>query len=233
MPWDFWIIFFVLGVIVPWRGSYRLRKLLAQPPGGPKQRISLYASTIAFQWLAAAVAAWRAQEHGFTFTQLGLVTDNTWYLVAAAFLGGGLLATFQWFNLRRMGSSQHLARAKLQALAQRILPQSPVERVLFFSLSITAGVCEEFLYRGFAMAAFHRANLPVWAVVMVSSLLFGLAHLYQGRAGLIGTTILGLLFGVARIHLGSLVPVIVWHTTVDVVAGIAGPLYLIDKERVT
>jgi hypothetical protein len=45
--------------------------------------------------------------------------------------------------------------------------------------------------------------------------------------------ILGLLFGIARIAYDSLVPVIVWHIAVDVVAGIAGPRYLTDTKTVS
>ena len=62
--------------------------------------------------------------------------------------------------------------------------------------------------------------------MLLSSVLFGLAHLYQGRGGLLGTVMLGTLFGVARIAYHSVVPVMVWHVAVDVVAGIAGPRYL-------
>jgi membrane protease YdiL (CAAX protease family) len=120
-------------------------------------------------------------------------------------------------------------RGPLQALAERILPQSTKERVAFFALAVTAGICEEFLYRGFAMAAFTRAGMPAWTVVVLSSILFGLAHLYQGRGGLVGTMLLGLLFGTVRITLGSLVPVMGWHAAVDVVAGVAGPRYLIHN----
>jgi membrane protease YdiL (CAAX protease family) len=229
MPWDIWLIFFVLGVVVPWRGRHRLRKLLAQPPGEPAERISLYSSTIAFQWIAVALTAWRAWAHGFTFAQLGLVANNPWRLGGVAIIGAALLATWQWFNLRRIGRSQHPARARMQALAERILPRSPIERGLFFSLAVTAGICEEFLYRGFAIATLNRANLPLWSVVVLSSLLFGLAHLYQGRGGLVGTTVLGLLFGAVRVVFASVAPVVLWHVSVDVIAGIAGPLYLIDK----
>jgi len=72
MPWDILLIFFVLGVIVPWRGRARLQQLLAKPRVEPAERLSLYCSTIAFQWLAAAVAAWRAWARGFSAQQLGL-----------------------------------------------------------------------------------------------------------------------------------------------------------------
>jgi membrane protease YdiL (CAAX protease family) len=118
----------------------------------------------------------------------------------------------------------------LQALAERILPQSRAELIPFFALGVTAGVCEEFLYRGFAMTAFLRWGLPLWIAVVASSLLFGLAHLYQGRGGFVSTTILGLLFGATRAAVVSLVPVMLWHIGVDLAAGIAGPKYLIKKE---
>jgi membrane protease YdiL (CAAX protease family) len=118
-------------------------------------------------------------------------------------------------------------------LAERILPQSTAELVPFLALAVTAGLCEEFLYRGFAMAMIARVGLPTGVVILFSSVLFGLAHLYQGRAGFVSTMVLGLLFGIARAVLGSLVPVIVWHTGVDVVAGIAGPRYLLVNKDVT
>ena len=117
-------------------------------------------------------------------------------------------------------------------MAERILPQSTKELIPFLALALTAGICEEFLYRGFAMAAFGRAGFPIWASVVVSSILFGAAHVYQGRGGAIGTGLLGLLFGAFRSILGSLVPVAAWHAAVDVVAGIAGQRYLIHNKSV-
>jgi CAAX protease family protein len=233
MPWDVWLIFLVLGVIVPWRGRVRLRALMAKPRVEPSERVALYASTIAFQWVAVGVAGWRAWARGFTASQLGLVLHDRWRIVAAAILGAVVLATLQWLNLRRMGRLETKTRAALQALAERILPQSRMESLPFFALAVTAGLCEEFLYRGFALAAFTRAGLPTWTVVLLSAILFGLAHLYQGRSGLLGTMILGLLFGIARIAYDSLVPVIVWHIAVDVVAGVAGPRYLTDTKTVS
>jgi hypothetical protein len=41
-----------------------------------------------------------------------------------------------------------------------------------------------------------------------------------------GTALLGALFGTARIVYHSLVPVVLWHSAVDLVAGVAGPRYL-------
>jgi membrane protease YdiL (CAAX protease family) len=233
MPWDILLIFFVLGVIVPWRGRARLKQLLAKPRVEPAERLSLYWSTIAFQWLAAAVAAWRAWAHGFTATQLGLAVPNRCNLITITVLGAALIVTLQWLNLRRMGRSASPLREPLQALAERILPQSTLELIPFFALAVTAGLCEEFLYRGFAMAALSRTGLPTAAVILLSSVLFGMAHLYQGRAGFVSTTVLGIFFGASRAAIGSLAPMVVWHMGVDVVAGVAGPRYLIHRAAVT
>src|SRR5260370_27934657 len=71
MPWDIWLIFFVLGVILPWRGRMRMKKLLATPQVSSTERLALYASTIAFQWVAVAVVAWRAWAHPFKASHLG------------------------------------------------------------------------------------------------------------------------------------------------------------------
>jgi uncharacterized protein len=226
VSWDIWLIFFVLGVALPWRGRMRLREFLAKPHIGSSERVSLYLSTVAFQWLAAAVAGWRAWAHGFAADQLGLSVPRLAVTAIMAVAGAAALATLQWLNLRRMGRPGARVPEVLRIMARRILPQSAPEMVPFLALAITAGVCEEFLYRGFAIAVFTRVGLPGWIVIGASSLLFGLAHLYQGRGGFLGTTILGIVFGIARIAYHSLVPVMLWHIAVDVVAGIAGPRYV-------
>ena len=233
MPWDILLIFVVLGVIVPWRGRAKLQHLLAKPHVEAAERISLYCSTIVFQWLATAVAAWRAWAHGFTATQLGLAIPKPVTLLVITVSGAVVIVTLQWLNLRRIGRSASPLRRPLHAMAERILPQSTTELIPFFALSVTAGLCEEFLYRGFATATLSRAGLPVGAVILFSSVIFGLAHLYQGRAGLVSTTVLGILFGTSRAALGSLVPAIVWHMGVDLVAGVAGPRYLIQRKVVS
>jgi uncharacterized protein len=234
MPWDIWLIFLVLAVVVPWRGRIRLKQLLARPSVDSRERISLYLSTIVFQWIAVAIAGWRAWAHGYTRVELGLGTGpNLFRSLIAGVLGTGILAGLHWVNFRRMGRLRDRLPARVQAMASRILPQSKSERVPFLFLALTAGCCEEFLYRGFAMAAFARAGFSIWASVVISSVLFGAAHLYQGRGGLVGTGILGLLFGAFRAFTGSFVPVAVWHAAIDVVAGIAGPRYLIQNKSVT
>lgn len=231
MPWDFWLIFAVLGLLLPWRGRMRLQRMLAAPQTNTVERLALYGSTIAFQWFIAGVAAWRAWARGFHGESLGFAVYDPQRVAIAAIAGAAILGGLQWLNLRRMGRSSGKAREFMQALGERILPQSAQELVPYLALAATAGLCEEFLYRGFTMAALTRIGLPVWAVVFVSSVLFGLAHLYQGRGGFVSTLVLGAVFGAARIAYDGLIPVMAWHFAIDAVAGIAGPKYLLRQAR--
>jgi membrane protease YdiL (CAAX protease family) len=148
-------------------------------------------------------------------------------IVLAALAGGLLFGALHWRNLRRVARAGGPGAERMRSIGVHILPQSSVELIPYYGLAVTAGICEEFLYRGFGFAALTRVGLPTWLVVLGTSILFGLAHLYQGRGGVLGTTILGLLLAYARVVLGSLVPSIVWHSVIDLVAGIAGPRYLL------
>jgi membrane protease YdiL (CAAX protease family) len=229
MPWDFWLIFIVLGVFLPWRGRRRIRKLLALPEVTGRERIRLYLSTILFQWVLTALIGWRAFSRGFGESELGLSAPWTPKILLITFAGAILIALGHWLNLRRMAGISHPSMDSLRAMAKRIFPRSGSELLVFLLLALTAGVCEEFIFRGFVIAALSRAQLATWEVILWSSLMFGAAHLYQGKGGSIGTGLLGVVLAGARIAYHSLLPVMVWHAVLDVVAGIAGAKYLTSK----
>ena len=229
MPWDFWLIFLALGVLLPWRGRARMKKLLAMPHVSVMERLALYASTIAFQWLAVAIVGWRVWARGYTAQQLGLVFHDRTKLLIAGIVGAVVIGILQWLNLRRVSRIPLESRGPLQAIAERILPQTAVELPPYLALAITAGLCEEFLYRGFAMAALASTGLSARLVVLVSSILFGLAHSYQGRGGIVMTFVVGLLLGASRLAYNSMVPAVFWHSAIDIVAGVGGRRYLRPK----
>jgi membrane protease YdiL (CAAX protease family) len=229
MPWDFWLIFLFLGIVVPWRGALRLKKLLALPSVSTKERLVLYGSTIAGQWAITAFVSWRALARGLSAGALGLANYGGVGTILESVGLAAFIGCVHWFNLRRVGKSPGKAPELMRSIAKRILPANSVELPPYIALAVTAGVCEEFLYRGFAMAVFVRVGVPGWAVVILTAILFGLAHAYQGRGGILATFVMGVLFGMVRLAYDSLVPVMVMHAAVDLVAGIAGPRYLVPK----
>jgi membrane protease YdiL (CAAX protease family) len=229
MPWDFWLIFLFLGAVIPWRGYTRLKKLLARPSVDTKEKLALYAATIAFQWVLVGVVFWRSLVRGLTIAELGLGSHAWVGIVASGLFGAVFIGGLQWLNLRRIGKMEGEAPELLRKLANRLLPVNLLEYLPYSALAITAGVCEEFVYRGFAIAAFSKGGLPLWLVVILSSVLFGLAHAYQGRGGIVSTGMFGVLLAIGRLGFGSLVPVMMWHAGLDLAAGIAAPRYLLSR----
>jgi len=168
--------------------------------------------------------------HQISRQQMGLVLQQPIKTAIMALIGAAIIGAWQWLNLRRVGKLKAPGTNLLRELASRILPQSKMELLPYSALAVTAGLCEEFIYRGFVFAVFTGMDLPLWLVVLASSVLFGLAHLYQGAGGFVSTLVIGTVFGVARIAYDSLIPVMVWHTAIDLVAGMAGPKYLTEPE---
>ena len=85
----------------------------------------------------------------------------------------------------------------------------------------TAGVCEEFLYRGWLLQLLGAAFGSAWIGLILSSILFGFAHSYQGRKGIIGTGVLGLVFGGVFVLSRSLLPGQLLHAFMDLKNGYA------------
>ncbi len=98
-----------------------------------------------------------------------------------------------------------------------LLPRSPAERRLFSVVGVTAGVCEEWLYRGFLLAvvAAVGGGLPQAVLVVVGAVAFGLAHAYQGLPGVVLTGVLGGLFAALYLETGSLLLPVLLHAAVD------------------
>ena len=99
-----------------------------------------------------------------------------------------------------------------------LAPQTPGEVRLFDMVAITAGVCEEILYRGLLLATLVSL-VGTWPAVAITSLIFGLGHAYQGIAGIVKTGLIGLVLALLTVGSGSLFIAIVLHAVVDLTSG--------------
>jgi membrane protease YdiL (CAAX protease family) len=230
IPWDFILILLVLGVFVPWRGAVRVKRLLAQPMPTSFQRFSLYASTITFQWLMVAIIAWRCYSRRLGPDELGLVISGVWRTLWIALIFTALLVINQRVGLRRMAQAPADRRGFVFQFTEKIMPRTSAETLAFAALACTAGISEEFIYRGFVLAAFSRAindsTLATLISVLASSIWFAAAHSYQGKRGVFTTFVVGLLFSAVRLWSGNLAPAVAAHIAIDLVAGLYGPRLL-------
>jgi len=93
--------------------------------------------------------------------------------------------------------------------------------MVWIAVASTAGICEELLYRGWLLNLIGNAVGSVWAGLLVSSIVFGLAHAYQGRNGIIGASVLGVVFGAVFVLSGTLILGQILHIAIDLNNGLA------------
>ncbi len=223
--WDFALIFAALGILIPWRGAVRVNKLIARPKISAEDRLSIYASTIAFQWVLTGIIAWRCLARALTPENLGLTIQSPG-LTAIVTVGMAVtLCGLQYFGIRRIASMPIDAVSRMREISLRLMPRTLIEALAFSALAVTAAVCEEFIYRGFVYSALQSTTGSVTIAIVASSALFSLAHLYQGRKGLVSTFILGLAFAISRWATGNLIAATVTHLVVDLLAGYVAPGY--------
>ena len=92
------------------------------------------------------------------------------------------------------------------------------ERILFFLVSITAGVCEEIIFRGLIVYYFSHLpfDLSLLTIGIIASVLFGLVHLYQGWKGVLRTAYIGGILFFLYVGTGTLWVPIALHFLIDV-----------------
>lgn len=114
-----------------------------------------------------------------------------------------------------------------------LLPVAARERRWWLLLSLTAGICEEFMFRGFLLHFLTGQmagglSLGLTSAWLLSSLAFGLGHLYQGPLGVLRTALAGLMFGLLALLSGSLLLPMALHALVD-----AAVLWIYDPQQDT
>ncbi len=199
----------------------------------PAARRSFYRRLLVLEWGLAllALVVWAAATD-VSAAQVGLVLPQQWpgplswltcaalvalVLVSTRTLRSGALAGPPPEVLRRTrpGEARHAEPPGHATLA--VLPRSRSERHLFALVGVTAGVCEEWLYRGFflAVVAALAPGLPTAGLVLVAAVAFGLAHAYQGLTGTVTTGVLGGVLAGLYLATGSLLLPVLLHAAID------------------
>lgn len=100
-----------------------------------------------------------------------------------------------------------------------IAPRTWIEMLLWIALSLSAGFCEEFVFRGYFLRQFASLGAGMWVGVLCSSLLFGVSHGYEGAAGMIAIAAFGAMFCALAIARGTLRPGMMAHAWHDIFSG--------------
>jgi membrane protease YdiL (CAAX protease family) len=211
------ILLAVLAIVLPALSYYAGLRISR---GALPSRFAAYARTTACWWLIAATALVMWVRLDRPLSALGLTIPHDARSVVGIVLCILMLAYMngQWRVIRRFSAEKRLQLRDSFGRLAPILPQTPFEYRSFIVVAITAGVCEELLYRGYLFAA--AAPLVTLAGALAGgALIFGLGHAYQGPRGILKTTVAGLVFGIIYLATGSLLWPAILHALLDIQAG--------------
>ena len=216
-PFDHLLVL-LFAVVQPLFGVFSFRRYVARGPDG--NRVSLYRRTLALEWSALAVlgAGWIALER--SGAGLGFVAP-----AGAGFWAGTVLVLLliavlvrAWRSARRLDEAGRHKQISALGKLVHFLPRTERDYRYFALLSVTAGIVEEIVYRGFLLW-YLSLQLPLWAAVLVSSVIFGVGHSYQGPAAAMRTGLVGLAFAILYVVSGSIWLPILAHAAVDLLQG--------------
>jgi uncharacterized protein len=230
----------------------RLKSAVAAGDG--KARLRFYARILAFEW-ASALLAFAALQ--FDFARLtpaslqleegafGRFASSAWRHAGAEFLAGvgigvviSLVAAIVLISRARrrarMGSQpvEHSRWQRVLPDFAALIPTTLRERSLFAIVAVSAGVCEEVVFRAWLLDVLrHVAGLGGFALVGVAAGIFGVAHYYQGIVGVFVTGALGLVFCGIYIATGTLLVPIVVHAIIDLRVAVMPSLHSHNAAR--
>lgn len=217
---DHFFVFLLVAVQPIW-GALSWRKTAARMRAGEViDRHELYNETLVLEWSAVGVLLaiwwWLSRPFGW----LGMNSSSGWGFAAGCVMLGVAVAALSYgIRIARRADNDERVRVRTTlGELTKFIPDSAATFRHYVLVSVTAGICEEIIYRGF-LFWYLDAFLPLWAVVLVSSVIFGLAHSYQGARGMARVTLIGIVFGGFYWLTGSIWLPILAHALLDILQG--------------
>jgi uncharacterized protein len=207
-PWHTVVVLVAIGVMIFWG---RLRAYQMRAVANP-DHLALYTRTILSEWLTLGLALAGVWLKGSSFRT---ILGEHWRSARQFFRDAGIGVLFLIASIV-VTSVVGGHRGAADQATQFLLPRGGIEIALWIVLSITAGICEEAVYRGYLQKQFMALTKSVPAGIVLSALIFGLAHSYQGfaRASMIG--VMGTMAGILAYWCRSVRPGMISHTLQDI-----------------
>ena len=90
--------------------------------------------------------------------------------------------------------------------------------------ALRAGLTEEVIFIAYLFDRLRRLGWSWWAIILTTAALRGAYHAYQGVGAIVGNVIMGVVFGWCYRRWGRVMPLVIAHTLLDIVAFVGYPL---------
>jgi uncharacterized protein len=182
-------------------------------------RVGLYLTTVAWEWMLTGYVLWGVRKHG---TSLNEVTGAKWKSFLDFARDVGIAVLFWIAALVVLGATAvalHFRGTKESV--GFLAPRGVGQIALWIVVCVTAGFCEETIFRGYLQKQFIAWSGSAAAGVLASAVVFGACHIYQGVKPAIVIAVYGLMFGILAQWRKSMRPGMMTHALHDTVSGIA------------
>lgn len=224
LHWTDHLLFLLVGVIIPLRTVLGTQPQLKLIQFDTRLKLQLYWGNNLWLWLLTGGVALVWWWNDRSWADLGL----TWppempqglpLWVLAFFVGLYLADTFLEIN-----NQAQLDEAREQMKRDLgFLPQTAYEYLHYISLALTAGFCEEFIFRGYFIRYFQlllgEGESTFTLAILIPAVIFAVVHFYQGWQAVVKIGGMAVMFGFIFVHTGSLWLLMIIHAGVDLLGG--------------
>ncbi len=95
---------------------------------------------------------------------------------------------------------------------------------LLLIAALRAGLTEEVIFIGYLFDRLRRLGWSTWTIILSTAALRGAYHAYQGWGPIAGNVAMGIVFGWVYHRWGRVMPLVIAHTLIDVIAFVGYPL---------
>ncbi len=114
----------------------------------------------------------------------------------------------------------NLLQAVQPPTVRALMPQTPLEVILWVLLALTGGFCEEVIFRGYLQRQFSVLTRSLGGGIVLQAIAFGLSHGYQGWRLMSVIAVYGACFGWLAHWRRSLRPGMLGHALQDTTVGL-------------
>jgi membrane protease YdiL (CAAX protease family) len=184
-------------------------------------RVRFYVVTGLYEWLLFVLTVVGVRGSGASAL---MVLGEHWRSVRQVLRDIGIAAGFWIVAAMLLWIFGWLLRIAALGRNVSMLPHRGIELTLWIALSVTAGICEETIFRGYLQRQFMALSKSAPVGILLSAVVFGAAHAYQGFRMVILIGLYGAMFGILAHWRGTVRPGIIAHAWNDSLNGVLASL---------